>query len=115
MSDSAAKGVVSVGSEENRRDIVVSELTVAQMRQVMMLNTWPGEEACQDELMHYQLDNYLFDGCRLSDLGVMANLKKEEISQLTGSELRKVLAKAKELNPDFFGALVRMKAGQSSS
>lgn len=115
MSDSAAKGVVSVGPEDNRRDIVVSELTVAQMRQVMMLNPWPGDDASQDELMHYQLDNFLFDGCRLSDLGVMANLKKEELSQLTGGELRKLLAKAKELNPDFFSALARMAAARSSS
>ena len=115
MSDSAAKDVVRVGPEENRRDIVVSELTVAQMRQVMMLNTWPGDEASQDELMHYQLDNFLFEGCRLSDLGLMANLKKEELSQLTGSELRKVLAKAKELNPDFFSALARMAAARSTS
>lgn len=115
MSDSAAKGVVSVGAEGSRRDIVVSELTVAQMRQVMMLNTWPGDDASQDDLMHYRLDNCLLDGCRLSDLGVMANLKKEEISQLTGGELRKVLAKAKELNPDFFGALARLAAAQSSS
>ncbi len=115
MSDSAAKGVVSVGPQDNRRDIVVSELTVAQMRQVMLLNTWPGDDPSQEDLMHYQLDNFLFDGCRLSDLGVMANLKKEEISQLTGTELHKVLAKAKELNADFFGALVRMKAAQSTS
>ncbi|UQY33820.1 hypothetical protein K8U54_19210 [Pseudomonas fulva] len=115
MSDSAAKGVVSVGSEDNRRDIVVSELTVAQMRQVIMHDSWPGTDATPEDLAHYQLDNLLLEGCRLSDLGVMANLTKADIGGLTGGELRKVLAKAKELNPDFFSALARAASARSSS
>lgn len=115
MSNSAAKRVVPVGADNTKRDIVVSEMTVVQMRQLMMLSTWPGDDAAQEDLTHYQLDNYLFDDCRLCDLAFMANLSKEEISQLTGSELRKLRAKAKELNPDFFSALERMAAARSNS
>ncbi len=115
MSDSAAHGVVQVGPEDRRRKIVVSELTVVQMRQVMLLNLWPGEDASPEELADYQLDNFLFTDCRLSDLALMAGLPREELDGCTGSELRKVLAKAKELNPDFFGALERMAAARSNS
>lgn len=115
MSDSAAHGVVPVGPEDNRKKIVVSELTVAQMRQVMLQNLWPGDDATPEELTNYQLDNFLFEDCRLSDLSIIAGLERDDLDGLTGSELRKVLAKAKELNPDFFGALVRMAKVRSTS
>jgi hypothetical protein len=85
------------------------------MRQVILNNPWPGEEAAPEDLVHYQLDNYLFDDCRLCDLSVMACLNKETLDRLTGSDLRKILAKAKELNPDFFAAMGRMAAVRKSS
>ncbi|WP_313105043.1 hypothetical protein [Stutzerimonas nitrititolerans] len=113
MSESAAKGVVTVGKGDSIRDVVVSELTVAQMRQLMMANAWPGDDADADALAHYQLDVHLFEECRLTDLSVLANLSRERMSELTGTELRKIIAKAKELNPDFFAALGRLAKAQS--
>lgn len=114
MSESAAKGVVTVGRGEAVRDVVVSELTVAQMRQVMMANPWPGDDADTSALAHYQIDVHLFEECRLTDLSIFANLSREQLSDLTGSDLRKILAKAKELNPDFFAALGRLAKAQSA-
>lgn len=115
MSDASGKAVVTVGKGDSVFDVVVSELTVAQMRQVIMSNPWPGEGASEEDLAHYQLENYLFEDCRLCDLSVMANLDKASLSGLTGSELRKILAKAKELNPDFFAAVGRMHAARKTS
>lgn len=115
MSESAAKGVVTVGTAPRTRDIVVSELTVAQMRQVILQNPWPGADAKPEDLVDYQLDNFLFADCRLCDLSIIANLKKADLSKLTGSELRRIRAKAKELNPDFFDALGRMAQARSTS
>lgn len=115
MSDASGKAVVTVGKGDAAFDVVVSELTVAQMRQVIMSNPWPGDGASEEDLVHYQLDNYLFEDCRLCDLSVMANLEKAKLSSLTGSELRKILAKAKELNPDFFAAVGRMRATRKTS
>lgn len=114
MSDAAAKAVVSVGNGDSARDVVVSELTVAQMRQLMMASPWPGEGASHEELVHYQLDVQLFEDCRLTDLTVLASLSREQLSELTGSELRKIISKAKELNPDFFAALGRLAKAQSA-
>lgn len=113
MSESAAKAVVPVGKGDTVRDVVVSELTVAQMRQVMLASPWPGDDADSEALAHYQLDVHLFEDCRLTDLSTLANLNREQLSGLTGSELRKILAKAKELNPDFFAALGRLAKAQS--
>ncbi|SDJ61378.1 hypothetical protein [Pseudomonas indica] len=114
MSDASGKAVVTVGKGDSAWDVVVSELTVAQMRQVMLNNPWPGEEASEEDLVHYQLDNFLFEDCRLCDLSVIAGLDKAKLSTLTGSDLRKILAKAKELNPDFFGALGRIQGARKS-
>jgi len=112
MSESAAKGVVTIGKGDSARDVVVSELTVAQMRQLLMANPWPGDDADAEALAHYQLDVQLFEDCRLTDLSIMANLSREQLGELTGSELRKILGKAKELNPDFFAALGRLAKAQ---
>jgi len=114
MTESAIKSVVTVGKGDSARDVVVSELTVGQMRQVMMADPWPGDDTDAEALAHYQLDVQLFEECRLTDFSILANLNREQLSELTGTELRKILAKAKELNPDFFAALGRLAKAQSA-
>lgn len=104
MSDMAAKGVVTISD----RDIVVSELTPAQMRQVMLANPWPGDDADEEAVARYHLDVWLFEDCRLTDLSIFTGLPLAELEAMPPTALRKILAKAKELNPDFFSALERM-------
>lgn len=115
MSDMSAKGVVTIGEGENKRDIVVSELTPAQMRQVILANPWPGEEGEPEAFAGYQIDSHLFADCRLTDLAIFTGLKVSDFDDVPPSQLRKVLAKAKELNPDFFGALARMAEARRKS
>ncbi|WP_462383390.1 hypothetical protein [Pseudomonas sp. Marseille-QA0892] len=112
MSDLAVKAVVTVGEGSGRRDIVVTELTPALMRQVLMNNPWPGDQPDDEAVARYQVDVWLFDDCRLSDLAVFTNLTIFDLEALPPSQLRKVLSKAKEINPDFFSALDRMKSAQ---
>ncbi|MNR39359.1 hypothetical protein D3C85_1575660 [compost metagenome] len=115
MSDMAAKGVVTIGEGDSKRDIVVSELTPAQMRQVILANPWPGDEAEPESYAGYQLDSHLFEDCRLTDLAIFTGLKVSDFDNIPPSQLRKILAKAKELNPDFFGAMARMAAHRAKS
>lgn len=113
MTDSAAKAVVTLREGEEKLEVVVRELTVAQMRQAMLQDPFPGAEASPEDNCYYQLDCTLFQDCRLCDLSLMTSLDKDAICGLTGGELRKILAKAKELNPDFFGALGRLARAKS--
>lgn len=108
MSDLAGKGVATVGG----RDIVVSELTPAQMRQVILANPWPGDGADEAAMARYQVDVWLFEECRLTDLAIFTGLSLTELEAIPPSGLRKILEKAKELNPDFFSALERMGKAQ---
>lgn len=113
MSDLAAKGVVTVGEGDASRDVVVSELTPLQMRQMLLASPWPGDEASEEDLARYRVDVWLFEECRLSDLAIYTGLKVAELEAMPPTQLRKLLAKAKELNPDFFSALGRMAEAQS--
>lgn len=113
MSELAAKGVVTIGEGDTRRDVVVTEITPAQMRQVMLSTLWPGDDADAEALARYQVDVWLFEGCRLTDLAMFTSLSLVELEDLPPSQLKKLLAKAKELNPDFFSALGRMAEAQS--
>ncbi|MGF6694755.1 hypothetical protein M2318_004844 [Metapseudomonas resinovorans] len=115
MSEMAAKGVVTIGEGEGRRDIVVSELTPAQMRQVILANPWPGETGEPEAYAGYQIDSHLFADCRLTDLAIFTGLKVSDFDDVPPSQLRKVLDKAKELNPDFFGAMARMAEARPKS
>lgn len=115
MSDMAAKGVVTIGEGESKRDIVVSELTPAKMRQVILANPWPGEDAEPEDCAGYQIDSHLFAECRLTDLAIFTGLKVSDFDDIPPSQLRKILAKAKELNPDFFGAMARMAEARQKS
>ena len=114
MSDLAARGVATIGSGEVARDIVVYELTPAQMRQVLMNISWPGEGADVEALARYQIDQVLFEECSLTDLALFTRLPVAEIEALPASQLKKLLEKAKELNPDFFSALARLGKRQSA-
>lgn len=113
MSEWAAKGVATIGEGKSARDVVVSEITPAQMRQLIMASSWPGDDAGPEALARYQVDVWLFEGCRLTDLAVFTGLPVAELEHIPPSQLKKLLAKAKELNPDFFSALGRMEEAQS--
>ncbi len=113
MSELAAKGVATIGEGDTKRDVVVSELTPAQMRQVMLASPWPGAEATPEAMARYQVDVWLFKDCRLTDLAMFTNLPLAELEEIPPSQLKKLLAKAKEMNPDFFDAQVRMAEAQS--
>lgn len=113
MSEMAAKGVATIGEGDNKRDVVVSEITPAQMRQVILASPWPGDDADAEAIARYQVDVWLFADCRLTDLAVFTGLPVAELEKIPPSQLRKILAKAKELNPDFFSALGRMEEAQS--
>lgn len=115
MSDMAAKGVVTIGEGESKCDIVVSELTPAKMRQVILENSWPGDDGEPEAYASYQIDSHLFADCRLTDLAIFTGLKVSDFDDIPPSQLRKILAKAKELNPDFFGAMARMAEARRKS
>jgi hypothetical protein len=114
MSDLVARAVATIGSGETARDVVIYELTPAQMRQVLIGSGWPGEGADAEALARYQIDQMLFEECTLSDLALFSRLPIAELEGIPPTELRKLLAKAKELNPDFFSALARMQKRQSA-
>ncbi|MBU1282706.1 MAG: hypothetical protein KJ989_12965 [Gammaproteobacteria bacterium] len=113
MSDLAARGVATIGAGETARDVVVYELTPAQMRQVLMNLNWPGEDADKEALARYQIDQALFEECSITDLALFSRLPVTELEELPPSQLKKLLEKAKELNPDFFSALARLEKRQS--
>lgn len=113
MHEWAAKGVATIGEGKNTRDVAVSEITPAQMRQLLMASPWPGDDAGPEALARYQVDVWLFDDCRLTDLALFTGLPVAELEEIPPSQLKKLRAKAKELNPDFFSALGRMAEAQS--
>lgn len=82
--------------------VTVRELTVLQVR------AWLAEivEPAAAELD--LLNEALFTDCAISDLKRMTSLTEEQINHMRPSELRKVIALCKELNPDFFGFMGRL-------
>lgn len=113
MSDLAARAVATIGAGETARDVVVYELTPAQMRQVLMNTSWPGDGADAEALARYQIDQMLFEECSITDLALFSRLPVAELEDLPPTQLKKLLEKAKELNPDFFSALARLEKRQS--
>lgn len=111
MSELGMNAVVQIGDKK----VVVSELTPAGARRLLMPRVLPKVEEGEEAFAAYRLDVWMFEECRISDLAVFTNLDAPELEQLPPSELRKLISKAKELNPDFFGALARMAAAQSTS
>ena len=113
MSELAATGVVTIGEGASARHIPVIELTPAGMRQLLLSDPWPGDEAPAEALARYRIDVALFEECRLTDLAVFTGLPLSELEDIPPSQLRKILSKAKDLNPDFFRAL--RKGGEAQS
>jgi hypothetical protein len=105
MSDLAAKAVVTLGEGAAIRHIPVIELTPAGMRQMLLADPWPGPDASAEDHARYRIDVTLFEECRLTDLAVFTGLPVNELEHIPPSQLRKLLDKAKDLNPDFFRAL----------
>lgn len=79
--------------------ITVREMTVQQVR------SWLSEENPDEGL----IDVAFFSDCSFSDLKRMSSLTDEQLDALRPSQLREVLAVCKELNPDFFDFLRRVK------
>lgn len=115
MSDLAAKAVVTLGEGNAARHIPVIELTPAGMRQMLLADPWPGAEATAEEIARYRIDVTLFPDCRLTDLTVFTGLPLHELEQIPASQLRKLIDKAKDLNPDFFRALRMVGEAQSTA
>lgn len=82
--------------------VTVRELTVLQVR------AWLAEINKPTEAEFDLLNEALFTDCAISDLKRMTSLTEEQINHMRPSELRKVIALCKELNPDFFGFMGRL-------
>jgi len=90
MSDIGKSVIKSVGG----RKIVCSELSVAQVRQLL-------QQSQGADLV----DEVLLPDVRLPDLPLFTGLTVEEIDQMLPSDLEEVVAGCKEANPTFFRML----------
>lgn len=79
------------------RKVVCSELTVAQIRQ--LLQQEPGRDLVNEAL---------FQDIRLPDLPLFTGLSVEEIDQMLPSELENIVVGCKEANPSFFRMLAAL-------
>lgn len=79
--------------------ITVREMTVLQVR------GWLAEDSAQEGL----IDTAFLPDCAFSDLKRMSTLTDAQIDTLRPSQLREVVELCKELNPDFFDFLRRVK------
>ena len=114
MSELAASDSVQLGEGVGARHIRVYELTPAQMRQMLIGNRPPGDGASEDEIARYQIGATLFDDITLADLALFTRTDQAELEEIPPSHLKRLVAKCKELNPDFFAALGRMAFPQST-
>jgi hypothetical protein len=114
MTDLAASQPVKVGSGAAARDILVYELTPLEYRKILLGTTSLAQGADAETIARYQIDQALLAEVSLSDLALFVRLPVAEVEVLPPSTLKKLLAKAKELNPDFFDALVRLATPQSA-
>lgn len=78
--------------------VQVRELTIAEIR------AWLAGKAALGDLV----DSSLFEEFSLSDLAVLTNLQPADIDALTPGQIRVVMAKAQEINQDFFAMRARM-------
>lgn len=79
------------------RDVVCRELTVAEIRALF-------ECAPAD-----QVDAFLLPGISLTELSAMTDLSLEDMAALPPSQLEKVLADCREVNPYFFDMQARLE------
>ncbi|AYC32728.1 hypothetical protein D3880_10160 [Pseudomonas cavernae] len=90
----------------NSRELVFGDIriTVREMT-VMQVRTWLSGEFSEEGL----IDVAFFNDCAFSDLKRMSSLADEQIDALRPTQLREVIQVCKELNPDFFDFLRRVK------
>ncbi|MCY1298893.1 hypothetical protein D9M70_484010 [compost metagenome] len=82
------------------RRVMVRELTVAEVRQ------WLGDAASRKQVD--TVDAMLFEEISLPDLARMTSLDVESMGDWQPSQLREVIAAAKDLNKDFFAMRERI-------
>lgn len=92
-------------------EVTLSDGNVAQVREMTVgeIRAWLVSKTpdAQGDLV----DSMLFKDLAIPDLVNMTNLVKEDLDRYPPSELRtKVIAKAKEVNPDFFEMCERVLA-----
>lgn len=80
--------------------ISVREMTVGEVR------AW--QQFAETEHEVDALSHMLMDGLRIPDLMWMSDLTQAQVERLRPSDIRKVEAVARELNPDFFTMLARI-------
>lgn len=79
------------------RDVLCRELTVAEIR--ALLEHPPAD----------QVDALLLPGISLTELAAMTDLTLQDMAALPPSQLEKVLADCREVNPFFFGMQARLE------
>jgi len=114
MTDLAASQPVKVGSGTAARDILVYELTPLEYRKILLGTASLADDADVESIARYQIDQALLADVSLSDLALFVRLPVAELEVLPAGALKKLLAKAKEMNPDFFDALARLASLQSA-
>lgn len=94
---------VKVGSQQ----VTVREMTVLQVRNII-------QDATKNKPFDVVNELFMTD-CNLEDIKRMTNLDDQQLNDMLPSEIREVLAVCKEMNPDFFGMVARIRAlGQSN-
>lgn len=63
----------------------------------------------QEEIPLYSVDRDLFEDFALTDLSRFTDLTVDQLDEMRPSDLRKVIAAIKEVNPDFFEMRGRMR------
>lgn len=92
MADAAHKKVLTLEG----REIVIRELTVADVRKLLAPST------------EQDLVNHLFEDVRLTDLQLLTSLGKDDIEALHPSSLAVVIEECRALNAHFFALLGRL-------
>ena len=113
MTDLAASQPVKVGLGTAARDILVYELTPLEYRKILLGTASLPEDADAESIARYEIDQRLLGEVSLSYLALFVRLPVAELEALPAGALKRLLAKAQELNPDFFGALMKLGSLQS--
>lgn len=113
MSDLAIREVITIGNDDPPREVVVRELTPALLRKLLVGSSLSSVPTDEEGVARMQIDAWLFEDCRLSDLVAFTDLTIEQVEALPPSQLKVIKKKVKDLNPDFFSALGRMAAVRS--
>lgn len=94
----------SVIKKVGEREVICRELTVSQVRGLVM-STGDAD----------LISDYLFEEIRLRDLPTFTNLTAEEVDAMYPSDLVAVVQGCQEANPHFFGLLAREAKARASS